>query len=188
MSRAFIGAGTNLGERRENLRRALDELWQIGPVDAVSNVYASDPVGLTDQPRFWNLAAAIQTDLEPRPLLDRLKAAELRIGRTATVRYGPRIVDLDLLLLDDRQFAEPGLRVPHARMLERRFVLQPLLDIDPDLRDPGSGAPLTRFLAASVPPAIERLFAASDLLGTQRPPAPAARNEFPVAREEGESR
>ena len=107
---------------------------------AVSSFRETDPVGYLDQPRFLNAVAALETALEPRALLDRLLAIELELGRTREgPRFGPRTVDLDLLLYGDRVIDEPGLVVPHPRLAERRFVLEPLSELDPNLVVPGLG-------------------------------------------------
>ncbi len=137
--RAYIGLGANLGEREATLRRAL-ELLDAEPeieVLAVSRLRETDPVGYLDQGRFLNGAAALETDLEPRELLERLLAVERALGRERTgPRFGPRTVDLDLLVYGDRTVDEPGLTVPHPRLAERRFALEPLVELDPELMLP----------------------------------------------------
>jgi 2-amino-4-hydroxy-6-hydroxymethyldihydropteridine diphosphokinase len=147
--KAYIGLGANLGDRVATLRRALDLLADepgIQVVD-VSSFRETEPVGVTEQPRFINAAAAIETDLSPRALLERLLAVERTLGRTRDgPRFGPRTVDLDLLLYEDDVIAEPGLEVPHPRLHERRFALEPLLELDPELAAPGRG-PLSALLA-----------------------------------------
>jgi 2-amino-4-hydroxy-6-hydroxymethyldihydropteridine diphosphokinase len=147
--RAYIGLGSNLGEREATLRRALDLLQAEPGIDVVgvSSFRETEPVGVVDQPRFVNAAAALETDLAPRALLERLLAVEQTLGRVRYgPRFGPRTVDLDLLLYDDRVIAEPGLEVPHPRLHERRFALEPLLELDPSLVMPGRG-PLSTLLA-----------------------------------------
>jgi 2-amino-4-hydroxy-6-hydroxymethyldihydropteridine diphosphokinase len=109
-------------------------------VEAVSAIRETDPVGVVDQPRFLNGAIRLKTELAPRPLLDRLLAVEQQLGRVRTgERYGPRTIDLDLLLYGDEIVEEPGLRVPHPRLAERRFVLEPLAELDSGLVVPGLG-------------------------------------------------
>ena len=139
---SYIGLGSNLGDREGFLRRAL-ELLRVEPeidVTAVSSVRETDPVGLVDQPRFLNAVARVETDLAPRELLDRMLAAERELGRRRDgPRFGPRTVDLDLLLYGDEEIDEPGLIVPHPRLAERRFVLEPLHELDPGLVVPGRG-------------------------------------------------
>jgi 2-amino-4-hydroxy-6-hydroxymethyldihydropteridine diphosphokinase len=140
--KAYIGLGANLGEREATLRRALELLAATPGLDvvAVSSFRETDPVGFTEQPRFVNAAAVVETDLPARALLDRLLAVERLLGRTRDgPRYGPRTVDLDLLLYGDEVIDEPGLRVPHPRLHERLFVVEPLLELDPGLVVPGRG-------------------------------------------------
>jgi len=140
--RAYVGLGANLGLREETLRRAVELLDATDHVDvlAVSELRETDPVGLVAQPRFLNGAAAIDTTLSARELLDTLLGVERTLGRVRSKRWGPRIVDLDLLLYGDEIVDEPGLRVPHPRLHERRFALEPLAELDPDLEIPGCGA------------------------------------------------
>jgi 2-amino-4-hydroxy-6-hydroxymethyldihydropteridine diphosphokinase len=137
--RAYVGLGGNLGDRRANLDRAV-ELLRHEPglrVVGVSSFRETDPVGYVDQPRFLNGAVALETGLGPRELLDRLLAIERALGRERTgPRFGPRTIDLDLLLYGAETVDEPGLTVPHPRLAERRFVLEPLAELDPDLALP----------------------------------------------------
>jgi 2-amino-4-hydroxy-6-hydroxymethyldihydropteridine diphosphokinase len=143
VARAYIALGANLGPREDTLRRAL-ELLAAEPTVEVVQVSAfreTDPVGVVDQPRFVNAAAALETTLGPRELLDVLLDIEQRLGRVRDgTRWGPRVVDLDLLVYDDGIVEEPGLQVPHPRLHERRFVLEPLAELDPELEIPGLGA------------------------------------------------
>jgi 2-amino-4-hydroxy-6-hydroxymethyldihydropteridine diphosphokinase len=135
---AYVGLGSNLGDRDAALRAALELLG--GDVVAVSSFRETEPVGYLDQPAFLNAAAALETEREPRALLERLLAVERELGRTRDgPRFGPRTIDLDLLLYEDRVIDEPGLVVPHPRMAERRFVLEPLAELDPELAVPGQG-------------------------------------------------
>jgi 2-amino-4-hydroxy-6-hydroxymethyldihydropteridine diphosphokinase len=131
------------------VRRAV-ELLGSSPgvrVVAVSRLRETDPVGFVDQPRFVNGAAAVETELDPRALLERLLAVERELGRTRQgPRFGPRTIDLDLLLFADLVVDEAGLRVPHPRLHERRFVLEPLAELDPGLEVPGRG-PVLALLA-----------------------------------------
>jgi 2-amino-4-hydroxy-6-hydroxymethyldihydropteridine diphosphokinase len=140
--RAYIGLGANLGDRRAALDAALAALGARPGVEvvAVSRVRETDPWGLVEQPPFLNAAAALDTTLGPRGLLDALLAVERDLGRTRDgPRWGPRTIDLDLLLYGDEQIDEPGLTVPHPRLTERLFVLEPLNDLDPALIVPGAG-------------------------------------------------
>ena len=144
MTRAYVGLGANLGDREETIRQAV-ELLGAGPeidVVAVSALRDTKPVGYADQPRFLNGAAAVETELPPRALLDRLLTVERELGRVRGEgpRYGPRAIDLDLLLYGDRVVDEPGLTVPHPRLAERRFALEPLHELDPGLRLPDGRA------------------------------------------------
>ena len=141
MPSAFIGIGANLGERERSIQDALRLLEAHAGIDvvAVSKIRETDPVGVVDQPRFLNAAAKVQTTLSPRVLLDRLLGIERELGRVRVERYGPRTIDLDLLVYGDEVVDEPGLRVPHARLHERKFVLEPLNDLDPGLVVPGLG-------------------------------------------------
>lgn len=143
MTRAYVGLGANLGAREETLRRALELLADEAGirVDRVSSFRETDPVGVLDQPRFSNAAAELATELAPRELLEVLLDVERRLGRVRDgTRWGPRIVDLDLLLYGDESVDEPGLRVPHPHLHERRFALEPLVELDPSLEVPGRGS------------------------------------------------
>ena len=142
MTRAYIGLGTNLGDRAAMLRAALEQLAAEPGIEVVgvSPVHETEPVGMTDQPRFLNAAAAVETELPPREVLDRLLGIERRLGRTRDgPRFGPRTIDLDLLLYGDELIDEPGLEVPHPRLHERLFALEPLLELNPQLELPGRG-------------------------------------------------
>jgi 2-amino-4-hydroxy-6-hydroxymethyldihydropteridine diphosphokinase len=139
---AYIGLGANLGDREDTLRAALDRLGHEPEIEvlAVSRFRETDPVELEDQPRFVNAAAKLRTTLTPRALLDRLLAVERGLGRTREgPRFGPRTVDLDLLVFGEAVIDEAGLTVPHPRLPERRFALEPLADLDPALVVPGQG-------------------------------------------------
>jgi 2-amino-4-hydroxy-6-hydroxymethyldihydropteridine diphosphokinase len=142
VTRAYVGLGANLGDRAGTIRRAL-ELLEADPdvgVLAVSSLRETEPWGFTDQPRFLNGAALVETSLGPRELLERLLAVERALGRTRDApRFGPRTIDLDLLLYGGAQLDEPGLAVPHPRLHERRFALEPLAELDPELEIPGRG-------------------------------------------------
>ena len=136
MTIAYVGLGANLGDRDATIRAAVAEL---PGVVAISPLRETDPVGVTDQPRFLNGVAALETELAPRELLDVLLAVERRLGRERRERWGPRTIDLDLLLYGDEVIDEDGLTVPHPRLRERRFVLEPLADLAPKLVVPGLG-------------------------------------------------
>lgn len=136
MTLAYVGLGANVGNRRENLDRAVGLLAAEPGVRvlAVSSVHETDPVGYADQPRFLNAACALETELGPRELLERLLAIERTLGRERTgPRFGPRTIDLDLLLYGNETVDEPGLTVPHPRLAERLFALEPLHELSPEL-------------------------------------------------------
>ena len=140
MTAAYVGLGSNLGDREATLRDALELLGAHVEVRAVSSFRETEPVGVVDQPRFLNGAAAVDTTLSPRELLDALLAVERSLGRTREgPRFGPRTIDLDLLLYGDESLDEPGLTVPHPRLHERAFALDPLAELDPGLVVPGLG-------------------------------------------------
>jgi 2-amino-4-hydroxy-6-hydroxymethyldihydropteridine diphosphokinase len=134
---AYVGLGANLGDREATIRAAVTEL---PGVVAVSTLRETDPVGFTEQPPFLNGAVALETELTPRQLLDVLLAVERRLGRERRERWGPRTIDLDLLLYGDQTLDEAGLEVPHPRLHERRFALEPLAELDPGLTVPGRGS------------------------------------------------
>ena len=137
MARAYIGLGSNLGDREGHLRAALQALRGAGVVILRTSRFVETlPVGRTDQPEFLNAAAALSTDLSARELLGLLLRIETSLGRVRAERWGPRTLDLDLLLYDGEVIRETGLEVPHPRMHERRFVLEPLAEIAPDARHP----------------------------------------------------
>jgi 2-amino-4-hydroxy-6-hydroxymethyldihydropteridine diphosphokinase len=143
MPLVYIGLGSNLGDREATIRRALELLAEDGAieVEAVSSLRETDPVGYVDQPQFLNGAAALRTELAPRAVLERLQHVEQVLGRDrAGPRFGPRTIDLDLLLYDGVQVNEPGLEIPHPRLVERRFVLEPLAELDSALEVPGKGS------------------------------------------------
>jgi 2-amino-4-hydroxy-6-hydroxymethyldihydropteridine diphosphokinase len=136
---AYVGLGANLGAREETLRHAVERLRDAEGVDvvAVSSLRETEPVGVVNQPPFLNGAAQLDTDLPPRQLLDLLLEIERSLGRVRGERWGPRVVDLDLLLYGGEIVDEPGLRIPHPRLHERRFALDPLAELDPGLEIPG---------------------------------------------------
>jgi len=148
--RAYVGLGSNLGDRERTTREALAALAATPAVEvaAVSTLLETDPVGYLDQPRFLNGVAALDTELPPRALLDLLLAVERRFGRRreGVPRQGPRTLDLDLLLYGEADIDEPGLRIPHPRLHERAFVLRPLAELAPGLEVPGRG-PVEALLA-----------------------------------------
>jgi len=147
---AFVGIGSNLGEPERQIAAALEELAAEDGIElvAASTLRETEPVGYLDQPSFLNGAAQLETALPPRELLERLLEIESRLGRVRGEgpRFGPRTIDLDLLLYGDETIDEPGLTVPHPRLWERRFVLEPLAELAPGLDIPGLG-PVQALLA-----------------------------------------
>ena len=145
-----MGLGSNLGDSPGLIASALELLGFENGIEvvAVSTLRETDPVGYEDQPRFLNGAAELETELPPRELLGRLLEIERRLGRVRGKgpRFGPRTIDLDLLLVDGLILDEPGLTLPHPRVQERRFVLEPLAELDPALEIPGRG-PVQALLA-----------------------------------------
>jgi 2-amino-4-hydroxy-6-hydroxymethyldihydropteridine diphosphokinase len=134
--RAYLGIGSNLGDRLEHLQLAVDDLAAADGVDlvAVSPVYETEPVGGPEQPDYLNAVVAVDTDRTPRALLELARAIEAHAQRIRTVRWGPRTLDVDVLLVGDERVDEPDLVVPHPRMTERAFVVVPLADLDPGWR------------------------------------------------------
>ncbi len=155
---AFIGLGSNLEDPRRQLLRAFAELGGLPDTCLIarSSLYRSAPVGYTDQPEFVNAAAKIGTNLSPRALLQALLQIEHRHGRERTFRNAPRTLDLDVLLYDDMRLHEHGLTIPHPQMHMRAFVLQPLLEIEPECNIPGCG-PARQALYACGGPSLEKL-------------------------------
>ena len=137
MAIAYIGIGSNLGNRQENCLRAIELLQKKGIIVIKrSSLYETEPWGVKDQPRFINMAIEIDTSLEPKELLKILKNIEKELGREKSSKWGPRIIDLDILLFDDIILNEDNLKIPHPLMQERDFVLRPLCEIAPDIYHP----------------------------------------------------
>ena len=148
--RAFIGLGANLGHREATIARAVELVSQAEGVDivAVSSLRETEPWGPVEQPPYLNGAVEVETDLRPRALLEVLLGVEQALGRDRSgERWGPRTIDLDLLLYEDVDVDEPGLTVPHPRLHERLFALEPLAELAPDAVVPGLGT-VAELLAA----------------------------------------
>lgn len=150
MKRVYLGLGTNLGNREHNLQEAVDRLHRGGvEVLRVSPVYETKPMYVEDQPLFLNMVVEGQTSILPRVLLKRLKSIEREIGRKPSKQNGPRTIDIDILLYGRFVIRSMDLLVPHPRMEERRFVLEPLAEIAPTLRHPVSKRSILELLAAT---------------------------------------
>lgn len=148
MTKSYLGIGSNVGDRRDFCRRAVDALRNADGIDVVatSSLYETSPVGGPPQRSFVNLVVEIETELTPQALLATCKNVEARLGRgPSDIRWGPRVVDLDILLYDQDKVSEPDLEIPHPRLTVRRFALVPLLEIDPEITDPW-GMPYGDFL------------------------------------------
>ena len=150
MRLGYLGLGSNVGDRRANLQAAVEDLWAHDvAVLASSSVYETEPVGeVLDQPDFYNACVRVETEHDPEALLDACKAVERALGRASGgIRHGPRPIDVDLLLLGDLEYESERRRLPHREVSTRRFVLAPLLELDPGLVVPGAG-PAAAALAA----------------------------------------
>ena len=148
MADVFIALGSNLGDRVCNLEDAVLGLRDFVDLIRPSPIYETEPKYLEDQPRFLNMVVAGKTALTASDLLNRLKELEASLGRTPSERYGPRLIDLDIIFFDDQRIDSPELTVPHPNLAERAFVLRPLADIAPDTRHPVSGKSVREMLNA----------------------------------------
>ncbi len=132
--RAFLGLGSNIGDRRETLRAAVDA---VPDLVAVSPVYETEPVGGPEQDSFYNIVVELETERTPRQLLELCRELEAAAGRVRKVRWGPRTLDVDVLLVGDLTVNDDDLTVPHPRMYQRNFVMVPLMDLYPEVQVPG---------------------------------------------------
>ena len=149
MAVVYLGLGSNIGDRAQYLARACGLLHQhpAVTVQAVSSLYETAPVGFTAQGAFLNAVARVHTSLRPESLLAVTQAVESRLGREPAIRWGPRVIDVDILLYDVLEVHRPFLDIPHHALRERLFVLVPLSELEPDLRLP-SGEPVRQLIAA----------------------------------------
>ncbi|KAF0109437.1 MAG: 2-amino-4-hydroxy-6-hydroxymethyldihydropteridine diphosphokinase [Chloroflexi bacterium] len=145
-STVFLALGTNIGNRRENLTRAREELEKQVTLVQSSSIYETSPWGLLDQPSFLNQVVEGRTRFDPYELLKFVKEIEIKMGRVTTERYGPRIIDIDILFFGDQALNTPNLVIPHPRMAERAFVLIPLAEIQPELIIPGNNLTVKELL------------------------------------------
>lgn len=148
---AYLSVGSNLGNREQNLKEAVRRASTLGRVVAVSSFYETEPVEVTDQPWFLNCVLALETTAEPAQLMRELLRIEHEMGRQRLVKKGPRSIDIDILLFGDAVVNTPDLTIPHPEMTRRRFVLEPLAEIAPELLHPVSQKTVTRLLAELAP-------------------------------------
>jgi 2-amino-4-hydroxy-6-hydroxymethyldihydropteridine diphosphokinase len=167
MTRAFIGLGSNVGDRLQYLQRAVEHLGETVGVEVrhVSSVYETEPIGPRTQAWFLNAVAAVDTSLTPVSLLAQTQAIERALGRETTYHWGPRTIDLDILLYGDRQIRTATLTIPHAELCHRAFVMIPLLELDPNLVLPDGTAVSACLRALTVPQQVG-LFAPASVLGS----------------------
>ncbi len=144
----YLALGSNLGDRLTNLKEAIAALTPQMEVKAKSQVYETPPWGYADQPKFLNQVIRVKTYLDPEPLLKHLKRLEVALGRKESVPNGPRLIDIDILFYDELVLYSPMLVIPHPRLHERAFVLQPLMDLDPELVHPTNKKSVREMLAA----------------------------------------
>ena len=148
MTKVYAGLGSNLGNKRENIIRAIDRIdaYEEICVKEKSGFYDTTPVGGPPQPDYVNCVIGLETEIEPQTLLKEFKKIEIELGRKPGVRWGPRVVDLDILLYGDRIVNDRNLKIPHECMHERVFVLGPLCEISPDIKHPVSGISISDLL------------------------------------------
>lgn len=149
MTPVLLGLGANIGDRRQTIRAALDGIGRLGGIDAVSALYETAPMYVTDQDPFINICAVVKTDAAPDALLHAVKDLERTLGRMPSRRFGPRRIDIDIIMYGDLSVTQPDLQIPHPRMLERAFVLIPAVDVAGDWIHPVAGRTV-RDLAADL--------------------------------------
>jgi 2-amino-4-hydroxy-6-hydroxymethyldihydropteridine diphosphokinase len=133
MANVYLGLGSNVGDTEKNLRKAIAALGKLGTITKTSSLYRTEPVGFVDQPWFLNQVVCLETELLPKDLLEKTQEIENDLGRTREIHWGPRTLDIDILLYDNVVLETPELTIPHPHMHERRFVLEPLAEIAPDV-------------------------------------------------------
>lgn len=139
MNRVYLSLGSNLGNREENLKKAIHLISQNEDIkiNRISSIYETEPIGFKEQDWFLNMVIEIETGLEPHVLLNYILNVERNMGRVREIKWGPRIIDIDILLYDDIEIKDRDLQIPHPRMLDRAFVLIPLVEINPDIKIAG---------------------------------------------------
>ncbi|MGM0754421.1 MAG: 2-amino-4-hydroxy-6-hydroxymethyldihydropteridine diphosphokinase [Bacillota bacterium] len=148
MNTAYISLGSNIGDREYYLEKAINIIGSHGKIEVTkqSSLYETDPVGFTEQGKFLNMVIEIRTSLSPETLLHQCLQVEIDLGREREFKWGPRIIDLDILLYDHEKIESKNLLIPHPRMQERAFVLIPLLEVAPHVEHPSFNAPFAEFL------------------------------------------
>lgn len=157
MQNIALGLGTNIGNCIDNLQKAVDELASLIEITAVSSIYITPPWGVTNQPDFHNLCIIGKTKLDPEALLREIKLAEVILGRRPNVRWGPRLIDIDILFYNGLVLHKERLNIPHARIPERAFVLVPLAEIAPDWVHPENGRTVSQMKTAVDKDGIQQL-------------------------------
>ncbi len=165
MANVFLGLGSNLGDRINNIREALHLIEKSGDIKLLrlSSLYETVPVGVNNQPEYINCVARLETELDPHSLLDTLQSVETALGRKPNTHLRSRPIDIDILLYDDIDLESLDLVIPHTRLKVRRFVLEPLLEIEPKATDPVTGKDLKEFLDDVKSQQIKRMASAKEV-------------------------